>query len=80
MEIRDSKLYRVEHGTFEDFCKLKWNLKQSRAYQMMDAAKATMNVKSSTMVEVSPTSERQARPLTKLSPVQQLLARHGNQP
>lgn len=70
MEIRDSRLYRESHGTFEEYCKSKWGLKQSRAYQMIDAAKVSTNLKSSTNVEL-PQKESQARPLTKLPADQQ---------
>jgi len=73
MEIRDSRLYRIEHGTFEAYCLEKWDLKQSRAYQLMDAAKVSENLKSSTIVEL-PQTESQARPLTKLPAEQQPIA------
>lgn len=38
MEIRDKRLYRETHGTFEAYCEEKWNLKRRRAYQLMEAA------------------------------------------
>lgn len=37
-EIRDAKLYRNTHGTFKDYCKDKWQLGESRVYQLMDQA------------------------------------------
>ncbi len=70
LEIRDSRLYRLEHDTFEEYCKERWGLKQSRAYQLMDAAQAVGVLKSSTIVEL-PATESQARPLTVLEPAQQ---------
>jgi len=38
-EIRDAKLYRVAHKTFEIYCKDRWNLGRSRAYELIDQAK-----------------------------------------
>ncbi len=63
--IRDGKLYRESHKTFEDYCGERWGIKQSRAYQLMDSAKVTDNLKTSTIVEL-PATESQARPLAKL--------------
>jgi hypothetical protein len=65
MTIRDKRLYRASHGTFEDYCREKWGMKQSRAYQMMDAAATVASLKSSTIVEL-PANEAQARPLTRV--------------
>jgi hypothetical protein len=63
-EIRDRKLYRIEHETFADYCKVKWHMSDRRARQLMDASEVVGEIaKSGTMV---PVSERQARELTKL--------------
>jgi ParB family chromosome partitioning protein len=70
MVVRDSKLYRHGHSTFEDYCRVRWNMGKSRVYQMIDAAIVVENLQESTMVEL-PTSERQARPLAQLEPEQQ---------
>ena len=29
-EIRDSRLYRDEHGTFEDYCQTRWGIDRQR--------------------------------------------------
>lgn len=65
LAIRDGRLYRATHNTFEDYCLNKWGLKQSRAYQLMDAAEVVHDLKSSTIVEL-PANEAQARPLTSI--------------
>src|SRR5258708_5225134 len=39
MEIRDSKLYKSTHKTFELYCRERWKISQPRAYQLMDAVK-----------------------------------------
>lgn len=87
MEIRESGLYGAEYGTFENYCKQRWSLKQSRAYQLMDAAK-TVGIlqQTSTMVEL-PATERVARELASISEpdrVREVWAetvdRHGPEP
>lgn len=37
-EIRNNKLYREYHTTFEEYCKEKWQIKRQRAYELMDSA------------------------------------------
>lgn len=64
LEIRDARLYRSEFGTFEDYCRERWNLGRSRAYQMIDAAEVVSQM--STMVDTLPATERQARELVGL--------------
>ncbi len=87
LQLRDRRLYRSTHRTFEDYVKERFGMKQSRSYQMIDAAKVVDNLlekvpplvevsgdfsqKVPPLVEVLPTSERQVRPLTKLEPEQQ---------
>jgi hypothetical protein len=72
MEIRDSRLYRGEHGTFEDYCRKEWKMSRPRVYQLIGAAEVATRL--STVVDKPPTSERQARPLTKLEAEQQPVA------
>lgn len=38
LEIRDTRLYRDSHGTFEDYCRDRWQLDKTRAYQFIGAA------------------------------------------
>lgn len=61
-EIRDSKLYRIEHKTFEDYCREKWNISRVHAHRLTAAAET---VKMLPMGN-KPKSERQARPLARL--------------
>lgn len=73
LEIRDSRLYRRDYKKFEDYCRVRWQLKQSRAYQLMDAASVVGNLESSTNGGTLPDNERQTRPLTQLAPEEQVL-------
>ena len=54
-EIRDRKLYRTQHQTFVTYVKERFSMKQSRSYQLMDAAIVVDNLlpKVPPMVEVS---------------------------
>ena len=61
--IRDARLYRVKHATFEDYCRERWNLSRPRAYQLIDAADTAEEM--STIVDTpSITNEGQARAIT----------------
>jgi hypothetical protein len=71
LEIRDSRLYRGDFGTFEDYCRERWQMERAHAYRLIDAAQVIRNL--SPMGDI-PTSERQVRPLTKLEPSEQRLA------
>ncbi len=66
LEIRDRRLYRETHSTLEDYCRDKWQMSRPRAYQLIEAAEVVGNL--STVVDIPPATERQARPLTVLEP------------
>jgi hypothetical protein len=36
LEIRDGKLYRNTHGTFESYCRDKWQIGKTHAYQLIN--------------------------------------------
>jgi hypothetical protein len=36
--IRDGKLYRETHGTFEDYCRERWSISRAHAYRQIEAA------------------------------------------
>ena len=67
-EIRDSRIYRSSHGTFEDYCRERWDWNKRSAYQFIAAAEVVENVRNCAH---KPASESQARPLAKLEPEQQ---------
>ena len=69
--IRDSRLYRAQFGTFEDYCRERWGFNSSRARQLIGAAETVRNLESVTTVTLLPSTESQARPLTTLEPEQQ---------
>lgn len=69
LTIRDQRLYRQAHASFEDYCHERWGLSRPRAYQLIEAAAVRANV--STIVDILPANEAQARPLTSLPPQRQ---------
>ena len=65
LEIRDSRLYRVDHPTFEDYCKTKWGMSKPYAIQLICASNVVENLKT-VAIATTPQNESQVRPLTKL--------------
>jgi hypothetical protein len=60
--IRDQRLYRATHGTFEGYCEQRWQIARRTAYQFIDAAKAVENVRHGAQtIPILPANERQAR-------------------
>ena len=72
MEIRDNRLYRDSHGTFEAYCVAKWGIKRNQANKTIAAAMVVANL--GTIVPTIPTGEGQCRPLVSLAPEQQQVA------
>jgi hypothetical protein len=65
-EIRDNKLYRQEHGTFEKYIQRVWGWNRSHGYQLISAAKIAVETKMSTNVDIP--NELAARVLSKIPP------------
>lgn len=68
LTIRNSKLYREEFKTFEDYCRGRWGV--SRAYANCVIGASTVADNLATCV-AKPTNEYQLRPLVSLEPAQQ---------
>lgn len=64
--IRDKRLYRAAHTTFEDYCRERWQMSRQRALQFIDASEVVANL--TTIVVTPPANEAQARPLVALEP------------
>ena len=63
--IRDARLYRETHGTFEDYCRERWGWTRDRAYQLIGGAEASRQL--SALGSPTPANEAQARELVGLS-------------
>src|SRR5687768_16325745 len=73
IEIRDKRLYRASHATFEEYTRDRWALSGRRIYELMDSAEVTQLISCAMAQEINqetplPANERQARPLTRLLP------------
>lgn len=62
--IRDSRLYRGTHGTFEDYAVSRWNLSRAHAYRMIAAAEVVSPIGDTELP--MPANEGQARELAKV--------------
>jgi hypothetical protein len=81
-ELRDRRLYRSTHKTFEEYCQYRFGYHRRHSYQLINAAAVVENLCANSAqtglgtknTQILPTSEYQIRPLTKLEPVEQLIA------
>ncbi|NDJ25578.1 hypothetical protein GS682_28990 [Nostoc sp. B(2019)] len=83
MELRDRRLYRSTHRTFEEYCRDRFGHSRQQSNYLIAAAEVYENLttigcqnvvnKDLTTIgsQILPTNERQVRPLTKLEPQQQ---------
>lgn len=83
--IRDGKLYRDSHKTFEDYCRERWGFTRANASLQIVAADVVKGL--STIVDKPPQLESHVRPLTRLADRDQqveawnnALARSNNDP
>jgi hypothetical protein len=65
-EIRDSKLYRADFKTFEDYCRVKWGWSKPYCTQLIGAARVVESLPESAKVAIA--TESQARELAKVEP------------
>ncbi|BAU67441.1 hypothetical protein STA3757_48630 (plasmid) [Stanieria sp. NIES-3757] len=68
MELRDRRLYRSTHATFEDYCRDRFDYTRRRPYQLIEAALIYDNLseKCVKFLHILPTKEGQVQPLTQL--------------
>ncbi|MBN3908089.1 MAG: hypothetical protein HWQ35_16495 [Nostoc sp. NMS1] len=83
MELRDRRLYRSTHKTFEDYCRDRFGHSRQQSNYLIAAAGVyenlttigCQNVANENLTtngsQILPTSERQFRPMTKLEPQEQ---------
>lgn len=62
-EIRDSRLYKGTHDTFEAYLEGRWGMSRAHAYRMISAAEVVSPMGD---IEAPPTNERQTRELAKV--------------
>ena len=78
LQIRDQRLFRSSHDTFEEYCREKWKFTARQANRYISAGGVVDNLKRDQLVSTEPTAipenEAQARPLTELPPTKQVKA------
>ncbi len=78
-ELRDRKLYRSTHQTFEEYCRQRFGFERRHPYRLIEAAAVmdnlcpnrTQNESSPSQKRILPTKLEQVRPLAALEPEQQ---------
>ena len=78
-ELRDRKLYRSTHQTFEEYCRERFGFERRHPYRLIEAAAVmdnlcpnrTQNESSLSQKRILPTKLEQVRPLASLKPEQQ---------
>lgn len=78
-EIRDTRLYRVDYPSFDDYCRKLWDMARRTADQLVSASKVVENLSAialktedGTTIEILPANEAQARELARLQPEEQV--------
>lgn len=66
MTIREKRLYRQTHTSFDAYLKERWDMGRSTAYRMMEAVEVVNDL--SPIGDTLPTNEAQTRPLATLEP------------
>lgn len=85
-EISEKRLYRATHGTFEDYCRERWEIGRAQAYSLMDFAKVRGALSARADMKALPENAKQVRELKaagELAPEAWLLAverKGGEQP
>jgi hypothetical protein len=62
LEVRDSKLYREEFATFEDYCKVRWSFTARRATQLVSSVQVVKGLAQEGVTDL-PRTDAQAMPL-----------------
>lgn len=72
LHIRDRRLYRATHLTFESYCRERWRMARQQAYSLMNSAEIVETL--AEHFEVLPSNNAQVKPLHGLEPEMQLEA------
>lgn len=69
--IRNERLYRAEHPTFEEYCRDRWGMGRNYVNKLVAANEVVANLGTIVPKNQLPANEAQARPLTRLSDPEQ---------
>lgn len=65
LKIRDGRLYRDSHGTFEEYCRERWGMSRRHANRLIESAEVSLTLGPT---GPKPATERHARPLAQVEP------------
>jgi hypothetical protein len=68
IRIREAKLYRKSHGTFEEYCRDRWKITDDYARKLIRATEVVQDIQKSRPLVSIPESERVARTLVRIEP------------
>jgi len=71
-EIQVNRLYRQTHGTFEEYCRERFEIARRTAYRYIEASTVMENVTNWSQAKCFPANEAQVRPLIRLEPEKQV--------
>lgn len=71
-KVRDARLYRGQHQTFEAYCRVRWQYGKSQAYRLIGAAEVIDRLSPIGDELRMPVNEAQVRPLLALDPEEQV--------
>ena len=69
--IRDHRLYRATHGTFEAYCREKWEFSKTQANRLIGAAEVVGNLEAAHLIKPNTVRESQVRALVGAPPAKQ---------
>ncbi len=72
-EIRDRRLFRNSHATFEEYCRERFNFTRQAANNLIAGA-SVFEILTTNGCQILPTAERQVRPITSLDEDEQVIA------
>ena len=72
-EIRDRRLFRNSHATFEEYCRERFNFTRQAANYLIAGA-SVFEILTTNGCQILPTAERQVRPITSLDEDEQVIA------
>lgn len=67
LTIREKRLYRETHATFDDYTRDRWGWSRTHAYRLIDAFEVVQDL---SPIGDKPTAEAQVRPLVQLPPAE----------
>lgn len=71
LKVRNSRLYREDYATFQEYCETRWNFSRQRASQIINSTEVRATL-STSGCQTLPETERETRALQHLEPEEQV--------